>query len=92
MPHLEQKPVEGQKMPLPLERQISSIPRADGSNWVYPSEQQFFNALYRKGKETDEKDVNMIVAIHNEVNERCWDEIKKWESQYKEYLLASVLA
>jgi cytochrome c heme-lyase len=62
------------------ERTISSIPRENPEEkWVYPSEQQFYNALKRKNFETDEKDISMIVTIHNELNEQCWNEIKRWE-------------
>lgn len=47
--------------------------------WVYPSEQQFYNALQRKGYETEERDVPTILAIHNDMNERCWQEVLRWE-------------
>lgn len=76
--------VPDQSQPLNTKRQMSSIPRVDheqgGDKWVYPSEQQFYNALHRKGKETDAADVAMIVAIHNDMNERTWREVLKWES------------
>lgn len=49
------------------------------THWVYPSEQQFYNALHRKGYATDEKDISVLVAIHNELNERSWDEVREWE-------------
>jgi cytochrome c heme-lyase len=48
-------------------------------NWIYPSQEQFFNAMKRKGHEADPKDMDNIVPIHNAVNERAWGEIKKWE-------------
>lgn len=80
IPDVGSKPVEGQKIHLDIDRQISSISKDSRDRWVYPSEQQFYNALHRKGKQTDEKDIKMMVEIHNEMNERCWDEIKKWES------------
>ena len=51
------------------------------TNWVYPSEQQFYNALHHKGYQTDEKDIPVVVAIHNELNERSWQEVCKWESK-----------
>ncbi|KAI3636387.1 hypothetical protein MIR68_005739 [Amoeboaphelidium protococcarum] len=94
MPDLPQSPAPDQETKLDTSRQISSIPRAskDGpndsgnaveeSNWVYPSDQQFYNALHRKGKPTDERDVSMIVSIHNEINERTWKEIERWESMH----------
>ena len=50
-------------------------------NWVYPSEQMFYNALKRKGYAVNEKDMRAVVAIHNTVNERTWSEILKWEER-----------
>eukprot|EP00586_Coscinodiscus_wailesii_P019906 CAMPEP_0172515842 /NCGR_PEP_ID=MMETSP1066-20121228/271225_1 /TAXON_ID=671091 /ORGANISM="Coscinodiscus wailesii, Strain CCMP2513" /LENGTH=253 /DNA_ID=CAMNT_0013297055 /DNA_START=141 /DNA_END=898 /DNA_ORIENTATION=+ len=51
------------------------------SNWVYPSEQQFYNAIRRKGYTADESEISTIVRIHNSVNERTWREVRKWESE-----------
>jgi cytochrome c heme-lyase len=48
-------------------------------NWIYPSEEMFFNAMKRKGFEGRENDMKTIVPIHNAVNERAWKEIKDWE-------------
>lgn len=48
--------------------------------WVYPSEQQFYNAMRRKGwKNVREEDMNHVIQIHNAVNERTWNEVRKWE-------------
>ena len=47
--------------------------------WEYPSPQQFYNALVRKGWETPEESVDMMVLIHNFLNERAWQEIVEWE-------------
>ncbi|KAI0080611.1 cytochrome c and c1 heme-lyase [Panus rudis PR-1116 ss-1] len=66
--------------PLPTEREVSSIPRVDGSNWVYPSESQFFAAMARKNHNPQAPDMKVIVPIHNAVNERAWAEVKKWEA------------
>lgn len=45
-----QIPHPEQPFPLSTDRQKSSIPKADGSgNWMYPSEQMFWNAMIRKG-------------------------------------------
>ena len=67
-------------MDLPLQREVSSIPRAtDSSKWEYPSAQQFYNALVRKGWETPEEHVQTMVDIHNFLNEEAWQEILKWE-------------
>ena len=83
MPHLAQERASGQSMDLPLEREVSSIPRAnDSSKWEYPSAQQFYNALVRKGWETPEEHVQTMVDIHNFLNEEAWQEIMKWEPPY----------
>ena len=90
MPILSQSPAPGQSIALPTERQLSTIPRTktgneDDDKWVYPSEQQFYNALQRKKFATDERDIASILEIHNEMNERCWQEILKWEQLHKGY-------
>ncbi|KAI9829051.1 MAG: Cytochrome c1 heme lyase [Thelocarpon impressellum] len=48
-------------------------------NWIYPSEQMFFNAMKRKNYDPRTEDMRSIVPIHNAVNERAWMEIKQWE-------------
>ncbi|KAF2280591.1 cytochrome c and c1 heme-lyase [Westerdykella ornata] len=48
-------------------------------NWIYPSEEMFFNAMKRKSYNPNERDMQTIVPIHNAVNERAWKEIKEWE-------------
>ncbi|KAF2013694.1 cytochrome c1 heme lyase [Aaosphaeria arxii CBS 175.79] len=48
-------------------------------NWIYPSEEMFFNAMKRKSYNPNETDMRTIVPIHNAVNERAWKEIKDWE-------------
>jgi cytochrome c heme-lyase len=48
-------------------------------NWIYPSEQQYFNAMKKKGYNPQEHEVGSILAIHNVVNERSWSEIVMWE-------------
>eukprot|EP00158_Paraphelidium_tribonemae_P005611 Partr_v1_DN27432_c0_g1_i1_m71651 putative heme lyase len=88
IPILSQSPSEGQKYQLPTDRQVSTIPRANDSvedeKWVYPSQQQFYNALKRKNHETYEEDVASIVSIHNDVNERSWQEILRWERMHSD--------
>lgn len=65
---------------LSREREISSIPRAGtGGNWVYPSQEQFFNAMKRKNLDPNSRDMKVVIPIHNAVNERAWYEILKWE-------------
>lgn len=83
----------GQKQELNKERTTSTIPKGsftpfhqegikEGESWVYPSEQQFFNAMKRKGFDAKEEDMGTVVAIHNAVNERTWREVLKWETRY----------
>jgi cytochrome c heme-lyase len=81
---------EGQKIELSKTRTISTIPKGDFTpshqpssgqeKWVYPSEQQYFNAMRRKGYDTKEKDVPSVLYIHNAVNEQGWTKIKEWEA------------
>lgn len=89
MPTLAQERSPGQQMDLPLDREVSSIPRASNSSkWEYPSAQQFYNALVRKGWETPEEHVQTMVDIHNFLNEEAWQEILKWEPPDSEPYLA----
>ncbi|KAK9237266.1 cytochrome c/c1 heme-lyase [Lipomyces kononenkoae] len=78
--------VPGQKLDLPTERTLSSIPRGDDESagvWEYPSPQQMLNAIVRKGhKDTPEQDVPAMVDVHNFLNEGAWAEILKWEKKY----------
>jgi len=85
MPAANQQPAPGQVVPLPTERQRSSIPKAGTEqNWEYPSEQMFYNALVRKGKlgDANENDMRAVVAIHNHTNERAWRELMRWEERH----------
>jgi cytochrome c heme-lyase len=52
----------------------------EDGNWVYPSEEQFFNAMQRKNHKPRAGDMRSIVPIHNAVNERAWEEILAWEA------------
>jgi cytochrome c heme-lyase len=50
--------------------------------WVYPSEQQFYAAMRRKGWQgVDERTIPAVVRIHNAVNERGWTEVQQWERE-----------
>jgi len=49
-------------------------------HWVYPSEQQYFNAMKKKGYNPPEQDIGAILAIHNMVNETGWQLVKEWEA------------
>jgi cytochrome c heme-lyase len=86
MPSLAQRPAPGQKDPLPTDRVKSSIPKGgtESETWLYPSPQQFYNALVRKNKVDDvtESDIPTVVAIHNAMNERAWGMLKEWEKRY----------
>ncbi|XP_077134431.1 holocytochrome c-type synthase isoform X2 [Ranitomeya variabilis] len=86
MPPPNQSPASDQPFPLSVSREESTIPRSNtDKNWVYPSEQMFWNAMLRKGwkwKDDDLKpeDMNNIIKIHNKNNEQAWSEILKWEA------------
>lgn len=73
-----------QSVKLPLEREPSSIPRGDGpGNWEYPSPQQMYNAMLRKGyTDTPAEHVTSMVAVHNFLNEGAWEEIREWERRF----------
>ena len=79
----------GQKLDLSQARVVSTIPKADFtpkhqpegvSKWVYPSEQQYYNAMKLKGYNPPESDMPVILAIHNTVNELGWARILEWEA------------
>ena len=92
MPSLPQTPLDPhtQSAPLPTDRTMSSIPcRAeDGKSqtWEYPSPQQFYNALVRKGWETPVEHVETMVDIHNFLNERAWEEVLRWEKRVAQFV------
>ncbi|KAL8715158.1 MAG: hypothetical protein Q9220_001116 [cf. Caloplaca sp. 1 TL-2023] len=73
-----------QTIHLPTERETSSIPRGDAeTNWEYPSPQQMYNAMLRKGyDDTPEDAVESMVAVHNFLNEGAWQEIVNWERRF----------
>lgn len=83
-PDLSQKPAENQTHKLPTSREESTIPRGSGDgNWEYPSPQQMYNALLRKGySDTDITAVESMVSVHNFLNEGAWEEILGWESRF----------
>lgn len=93
MPPPNQRPSPDQPFSLPINRQVSTIPRGGtdkSENWVYPSQQMFWNAMLRKGwkwqdDEVQPHDMENIIKIHNANNESAWQEILKWEAlHYKE--------
>lgn len=70
---------ESKPATLPTDREVSSIPRLDGENWVYPSQAQFYAAMARKQHNPQGSDMRVVVPIHNAVNERAWGEVLHWE-------------
>lgn len=48
-------------------------------NWVYPSPASFYTALQRKERNPRAEDMDVVVPIHNAVNERVWQQILDWE-------------
>jgi cytochrome c heme-lyase len=83
-----QKPSVGQKSPLSVAREESNIPKGsftpshqpvNAEKWVYPSQQQYFNAMKRKGYDPKENEIPAVLAIHNTVNEQGWSKIVEWE-------------
>jgi len=88
-------PSSGNNLPLdPSQHKTLSIERAsshilkgttaggDGTTWTYPSPQMFYNALARKGKlgDTSEDDMDIIVGLHNNMNETTWTRVLEWEA------------
>jgi len=50
------------------------------SRWIYPSEQQFFNALRKKGWDhVEAHEIPTVLEIHNTVNEKTWKQVLRWE-------------
>lgn len=78
-----------QNINLPLDREASTIPRGDGEGtWEYPSPQQMYNAMLRKGyTDTPAEHVESMVAVHNFLNEGAWEEIKGWEARFGQGLM-----
>jgi len=76
-----------QNIVLPIDREMSSIPRGstdtETGNWIYPSPQQMYNAMVRKGGgEVPQDAVESMVAVHNFLNEGAWAEIVEWERRF----------
>ncbi|KAJ9475267.1 Holocytochrome-c1 synthase [Pseudozyma hubeiensis] len=54
---------------------------SDGK-WVYPSAKQFYNAMKRKNQHPQVADMDVVVPIHNAVNEQAWQQILAWERMW----------
>jgi cytochrome c heme-lyase len=81
--NLSQERAPQQTIALPTEREPSTIPKGSGDgNWEYPSPQQMYNALLRKGGEVDATAVESMVSVHNFLNEGAWAEIVEWERRF----------
>ena len=80
---LSNKRADSQTRNLPLDRERSTIPKGDGSLWEYPSPQQMYNAMLRKGySDTPVDAVESMVGVHNFLNEGAWAEIMGWERRF----------
>lgn len=81
---ISQERAPNQTVDLGVDRQVSSIPRGGSEgNWEYPSAQQMYNAMLRKGHtDTPQDAVESMVAVHNFLNEGAWDEIVGWERTF----------
>ncbi|TDZ38405.1 Cytochrome c heme lyase [Colletotrichum trifolii] len=81
---ISQAPALNQAIALPTDREPSTIPKGSGDgNWEYPSPQQMYNALLRKGyTDTDITAVESMVSVHNFLNEGAWAEIVAWEERF----------
>ncbi|EST07429.1 Cytochrome c/c1 hem-lyase [Kalmanozyma brasiliensis GHG001] len=63
----------------PVKHDASKPTEDQTEKWEYPSPQQFYNALVRKGWETPEEHVETMVLVHNFLNEQAWLEVLEWE-------------
>lgn len=80
---LSNERADKQSLDLPLSRETSTIPKGDGSLWEYPSPQQMYNAMLRKGyTDTPIDAVESMVGVHNFLNEGAWAEIMGWERRF----------
>ncbi|KAF4720654.1 hypothetical protein FOZ62_026146 [Perkinsus olseni] len=78
---VQKKVPDGNRSELSKERTTSSIPGVDGEKFKYPSEDQFYKTVKRKGHAVEADDMRTVVAIHNAVNERAWHQIKEVEDR-----------
>lgn len=64
----------------PSSESSTSSTTKNSPHWVYPSEQQMYNAMRRKGwSNVPEDSIPMVLQIHNSINERTWRQIQDWE-------------
>lgn len=75
-------PQAGQRAALSSVPVSSNIPKGGTDKeetWVYPSPQRFYNSMKKKGWDPSERDMDVVVSIHNSVNEQCWRQVRQWE-------------
>ncbi|CEM02166.1 unnamed protein product [Vitrella brassicaformis CCMP3155] len=84
MPVIPNKPTSADSdVLLSTSREHSTIPKTGSDEvWVYPSPQQFYNALLRKDKDPEADHMDATVYVHNWVNEQTWKGIMKWEEMH----------
>ena len=78
--------LDQENIDMPESSHASADVASNGENdkhWVYPSPQQFYNAVRRKNHNAREEDMEVVVPIHNAVNEEAWRRIKEWEDAWK---------
>lgn len=56
--------------------------KGNNSNWEYPSAAQFQAALSRKDKAAPDEHVEMMVMVHNYMNEEAWKLVMDWEKDF----------
>jgi cytochrome c heme-lyase len=87
-----QLPAPGQEDPLDTTRVKSTIPKGGtDTTWEYPSPQMFWNAMVRKNKSEGAAptDMDMVVAIHNNMNETTWRQVMAWEALHRDEAAAA---
>jgi len=82
IPRQSDSQIPGHQIQLTAAEEEDANAKEDDPNttWVYPSEQQVFNAMKRKGwKGIEEESIPSFLQIHNSVNERSWQDVLEWE-------------
>ncbi|CDR94327.1 cytochrome c/c1 heme lyase, putative [Babesia bigemina] len=72
-------------------RTQSNIP-GKNSNWIYPSERQFYRSTLAKGHRVDATVIPTVVQIHNAINEKAWERIMEYEDMHYDRCQKPVLA
>eukprot|EP00916_Digyalum_oweni_P001843 GHVL01003530.1.p2 GENE.GHVL01003530.1~~GHVL01003530.1.p2 ORF type:complete len:192 (-),score=47.16 GHVL01003530.1:893-1435(-) len=85
MPNIKNEKISDQSIELSCARRTSSIPKSGtDTNWVFPSPQQFYNAMLRKNKQVDADYMAATVNVHNCVNEETWQNVLEWEAMHND--------